>query len=96
MDFGGDTYNPEFDGDRLARQLTRVYALMSDSQWRTLDEISRVVHDPPAPVSARLRDLRKPKFGGYMVERRRRGIPYRGIHEYRLLRRVTLDGLPVE
>lgn len=34
-----------------------------------------------ASISARLRDLRKPKFGGYVVERRRRTV---GTWEYRV------------
>lgn len=95
MTFGGDTYDPKFDHDRLRRQLTRVFALMSDARWRTLAEIAEIVGDPPASVSARLRDLRKPKFGGYEVERRRRANPYKGIHEYRLLREAqTILKLP--
>lgn len=85
-EFDGRTYDPALDHDRLARQLGRVYSLMIDGRWRTLDEIARELDDPPASISARLRDLRKPKFGGYEVERRRRGIEIKGLHEYRLLR----------
>lgn len=83
-EFGGDTYVPEFDRARLGRQLGLVYDLMVDRQWRTLAEIGEVVDEPEASVSARLRDLRKPDFGGFTVERRRRGNPADGVHEYRL------------
>lgn len=82
--FGGNTYVPEFDRERLGRQLGVVYDLMADGQWRTLAEIGAVVEEPEASVSARLRDLRKPDFGAFTVERRRRGRPADGIHEYRL------------
>lgn len=82
--FGGETYEPERDGERLGRQLLRVKALMLDGEWRTLAEIGEHVGAPEASVSARLRDLRKPKFGGYVVNKRVRGEPRSGLHEYRL------------
>jgi len=49
---------------------------MSDGQWRTLGELSALTGDPEASISARLRDLRKPRFGGLTVERKyiRRGL----------------------
>ena len=84
-DFDGATYDPDFDHARLTSQLDRVRTLMQDGQWRTLREIADKVGDPEASVSARLRDLRKEKFGAWRVERRRRGAPERGLHEYRLL-----------
>ena len=77
----GDTYDHERDGQRLHGLNRRVYALMADGQWRTLREVSRATGGTEASVSARLRDLRKAKFGGYRVERRRVGG---GLHEYRL------------
>ena len=57
---------------------------MRDGAWRTLDEISVAVGAPPASVSARLRDLRKEKFGAHLVERRSRGERGRGLYEYRV------------
>jgi hypothetical protein len=80
----GETFDAELDGHRLARQLTAVrdYMLRADG-WRTLDEISRITGAPPASVSARLRDLRRPASGGYTVERRRRR-PGGGLYEYRV------------
>ena len=83
--FGGETFEEDIDGDRIRRQLARVWALMVDSQWRTLDEISRITGDPPASISARLRDFRKAKHGGHTVLRQR-VQPYSGLYEYRLLR----------
>lgn len=70
--FDGATFEPAKDSVRLAGLLARVKALMSDGRWRTLAEIRAVVGGTEASVSARLRDLRKPKFGGHTVETRRR------------------------
>lgn len=78
----GETYDVALDGSRLAAQHQRVALLMADNVWRTLDEIAAITKDPPASVSARLRDLRKARFGRHVVERRRRS---RGLFEYRLV-----------
>jgi len=83
--FDGETYNPALDYDRLKKQLGRVFNLMADGKWRTLGEIAAALADPEASVSARLRDLRKPKFGNYKVPRRRRGSVKAGLWEYCLL-----------
>jgi hypothetical protein len=82
MMFDGETYDEALDEDRLKTQLARVRALMWDQRWRTLDDISRATGDPHASVSARLRDLRKGKFGAHIVERER---VKRGLYRYRLL-----------
>lgn len=79
--FGGATYDEERDGDRLRKQLGRVRRLMSDGNWRTLDQIAAHTGDPPASVSARLRDFRKGKFGGHTVHRRYDGA---GLWSYRV------------
>lgn len=58
--FGGRTYNPARDRERLQLQLNAVLTFMRDHRWHTLREISQAVGAPEASVSARLRDLRKP------------------------------------
>jgi len=83
--FDGTTYSPEHDEDRLGTLLQRVKALMSDGGWRTLSEIRAVTGGSESGISARLRDFRKEGHGGHSVERRRRGDPKQGVHEYRLL-----------
>jgi hypothetical protein len=88
FDFSGATYERQFDQGRLNAQLQRVYACMRDGVWRTLGEISATTADPPASVSARLRDLRKKRFGEHTVERRARGDRQRRLFEYRLLVRT--------
>lgn len=70
------------DTPRLNEQARRVYDLMADRQWRTLAQIAEATGDPEASVSARLRDLRKIRFGGHTVERRRSLDS--AVHEYRL------------
>lgn len=79
--FDGITYEHERDAPRLAAQTGRVKALMADGMWRTLREIAQTTGDPEASVSARLRDLRKPRFGSHVIERRYLGD---GLYEYRM------------
>jgi hypothetical protein len=79
--FDGETFDHERDQARLSGQLARVLALMRDQHWRTLDEIRAVVGGSEAAISARLRDLRKVKFGRYAVERRH---VHDGLFEYRV------------
>ena len=65
-------------------QLARVQRVMADGKWRTLFELSAATNDSQSSVSARLRDLRKSRFGGHTVERRRRSA-LGGTFEYRLV-----------
>jgi len=83
--FGGETYTPTLDGPRLHTLLARVLGLMADKQWRTLAEIKAQVGGSEAGISARLRDLRKPRFGAFDVNRRRRGAVKAGLHEYQVI-----------
>jgi hypothetical protein len=70
MYFDGATYEHGRDGARLGDQMMAVLSVMADGQWRTLKQLAAAVDAPEASVSARLRDLRKPRFGGHRVERR--------------------------
>jgi len=83
--FNGSDYDRREDDARLASQLDRVFELMKDGQWRTLQEIAVATHDPPASVSAQLRHLRKPRFGGHTVNKQTRGERDKGLFEYQLL-----------
>lgn len=86
--FDGDTFISTLDGDRLAAQLNRVRQVMlTRGGWFTLAELAALTGAPESSVSARLRDLRKPRFGSWTVERRRRGgvsQAKRGLFEYRV------------
>lgn len=81
--FDGKTYEPAQDEFRLAGLWARVYNLMSDQRWRTLQEIKTICGGSEAGVSARLRDFRKMKFGSHTVNRRRRNDG--GLFEYQVL-----------
>lgn len=83
LDFSGKTYVPQFDRERLNAQQRRVFDLMLDGEWRTLEEIRKVTKDPEASISARLRDLRNQY--AFPVNRRRRGDPKDGLHEYQVV-----------
>lgn len=82
LNFDGPTYEPEKDQVRLGKQMGLVKGLMLDGRWRGLEEIAEAVGGSEAGVSARLRDLRKSRFGGHTVERRRVDG---GLFEYRVL-----------
>ncbi len=53
---------------RLKRQLVQVYELLLLDDL-TLEELSAKTNAPTSSVSARIRDLRKPRFGGFRVDR---------------------------
>lgn len=79
--FDGATIDDKRDESRLKIQLAKVRSAMWDGRWHTLDELAAAADAPQASVSARIRDLRKPKFGAYRVERRHiKG----GLFEYRI------------
>ncbi len=84
MRFEGPAYDPELDQVRLTGQCLRIFGCMHDGRWRTLGEIQAVTSDPESSISAQLRHLRKRRFGGYQVDKRRRGEPRAGLWEYRL------------
>jgi len=82
--FDGHTYEPKKDKVRLTKQIGRVFKLMRDGKWRTVQEIAAITEDPENSVSAQLRNLRKGRFGGHKVERRIRGYRAQALYEYRL------------
>jgi hypothetical protein len=82
--FDGPGLDPDIDDLRLGKQIERVYAYMLDTEWHTLAEISRAVEAPEASVSARLRDLRKVRWGGHIIEEVRAKTKGGGLHRYRM------------
>lgn len=82
--FDGTTFDQQADEDRLKTQLGRVHSLMANGAWWTLKELAERSGGTEASVSARLRDLRKERFGGYTVERQR--VPgANGLWQYRIV-----------
>ena len=82
------TFDRALDGARLDSLRERVRRLMSDGHWRTLEEIQAVVGGRETGVSAKLRDLRKARYGAHTVERRRIDDPSSGHWEYRVTGRA--------
>jgi hypothetical protein len=78
----GATFDAKRDAVRLNAQAQDVWDLMRDGKWRSLAVISRCTHHPQTSVSARLRDFRKPRFGGHTVERHYLSL---GLWVYRLV-----------
>jgi hypothetical protein len=79
--FDGRTFSPVEDGERLAGQLERVRRYMSDGAWHTIAEVAAAVGGSEAGVSARIRDLRKPRFGAHKILHERLN---RGLWQYRM------------
>ena len=70
-DFDGSTYDRALDRKALSKQFETVKGIMGDGNWHTLPELAHKTGAPEASVSARLRDLRKLRFGGWEIERER-------------------------
>jgi hypothetical protein len=81
--FDGATYNPALDLQRLERQMGRVFEHLSDGQWHTLSSVRDFAGGSENGVAARIRDLRKAKFGSWIVDRER-DTNRKGLHHYRL------------
>lgn len=79
--FDGNTYIAPRDQARLSSQLHMVVQILSDNQWHTLDEMAKRIGGSQAGISARIRDLRKARFGARKIERR---YINNGLWEYRL------------
>jgi hypothetical protein len=90
--FGGDL-EPE-DPPRLGKQLRAIQEIMSDGEWRTFKEIQTILAaeydiaaDSPG-ISARLRDFRKPHFGGHNVQKYKAA---EGLWKYRVVMRERVN-----
>lgn len=79
--FDGDTFDEARDETRLRNQLERVYDVMKDADWISLHDIAVITKDPESSISAQLRNLRKEKFGGHVIDRRYEN----GCYEYKLV-----------
>lgn len=81
--FPGPDYVEARDHARLASQLERIRLYMlGHGEFRTLDQIAEATHSPHASVSAQLRHLATPKFGGYVKNRIHLG---NGLYGYQIL-----------
>ena len=85
LPFDGKTYQAE-DSPRLGKQLEWVRRIMERGEWYTPEDVQRElvkygVRAGTASITARFRDLRKPKFGGRTIERKK----FNGVDHYRML-----------
>lgn len=80
----GPAYDEQIDRTRLLDQMGRVKAAMASGQWQSLAELAARTGDPESSISAQLRHLRKARFGGYLVLKRRR-TAQGGTWEYCLM-----------
>lgn len=78
----GPAYDEAIDKIRIDSQMRRVLDAMIAGEWVSLRELAYLTNDPESSVSAQLRHLRKPRFGGFTIEKRRRTT---GTWEYRLV-----------
>lgn len=85
--FDGETFEPKLDAARLGSQLKAVEQILLDGQWHTIPQVAlalrkKALSCTEASISARIRDLRKARFGGYDVQRQRSNRD--GLFEYRI------------
>lgn len=80
-DRDGETFDRARDLERLDSAMGRIFRKMSDGQWYSLAELAEVGRCSEACASARVRDLRKIRFGGFHVSRSHCG---KGLWKYRL------------
>lgn len=81
MDFDGETYEPALDKARLTAQYSRVFETMANGLFYTLKQLEELTKAPQASISARIRDMRKERFGSHTITRRR---VEGGTYEYKL------------
>ena len=81
--FDGETYDAGQDCERLTGQLLKVYRALQGGGWHSLAELAERCGGSEAGVSARIRDLRKPRFGAHQIERQRQS-PFTGVWIYRM------------
>lgn len=80
----GSDYDEKLDKKRLNTQYDKIFNLMKDGCYRTLQEISIALPFPEASISAQLRNMRKE---GHTVLKQRRGEKSKGLFEYKLIKK---------
>ena len=85
LPFGGATYEAE-DSPRLSEQLRFVLLILKRGEWYSAEELQKElkrwdIKAGTAGITARIRDLRKKKFGGHKIPHKR----IKGVDRYRLL-----------
>ena len=81
----GPAYVEAIDGARIGRQMSDIRNIMVTGAAYTLAELEDRTGYPQSSISAQLRHLRKDRFGGYDVQKRRRTA---GTWEYFIVVKV--------
>jgi hypothetical protein len=79
-DRDGQSYSRERDLERLDSAMGRIFRLLGDGRWHTVEEMTDAGRCSPTGATARYRDLSKPKFGGFKTESKNFGG---GLWKYR-------------
>ena len=87
--FDGTTYIPTLDHSRLTKGLRKVYDAMTDGRWWSLHELSLRCGVYEQSIGSRVRDIRKERFGGFQVDRKRIA---KGLWMYKLVIPVEPQG----
>jgi len=66
-----DRMNPKDEerATKLTGDLKKIYRIMCDGDSHLVKDIAMLLGLPECSVSAQIRHLRKPKFGGYTIKR---------------------------
>ena len=91
--FDGSDYDHLRDATRLHGQMGRIWEVIKNGCWYTLADLATKTGAPEASISAQLRHLRKPRFGGHTIEKQR--CPS-GQYEYRLVVGAPIPIAPME
>lgn len=73
--------DPEYDGELARRNVDRALAALFNGEWWSVQRLAVTIEATETSASSALRDLRKLKYGGWNVVRRRLE---NGLSEYRL------------
>ena len=90
--FDGSDVVKKLDNPRLEKGITRIFNYMKGERWLTLETISESTSIGESSVSAQLRNMRKDRFGGHTIEKRRKGERTSGLWEYKLIINESSNG----
>src|SRR5688572_12420258 len=87
--FHGADFVESRDQSRLERQIDRIFNVMKDGVWRSVDEIAELTKDETTgfaykatSISAQLRNLKKPENGSHTLNRRHEG---NGFYRFQII-----------
>ena len=79
------------DGERLEGQFERVWAIMRDGEYHTIQEVAAKTGDPAQSVARQMGHIRSKARGGHVLEREHWG---QGLYAFRVNFGATRDQEP--